>query len=121
MSSEESVAQANAISLQKEAAQVLLEVHDKTSTLTITELKDLLFRCAAALVYGRKHDHELVHYLVALPFAVFGPLVISAGIDVWTWVIGERPELETGLVMEINAAWTVTIRKRLGLFSDSME
>ena len=107
--------------MQKEAAEVLAGVQDKTSTLTIMELKDLLFRCAAALVYGRKHDHELVHYLVALPFAVFVPLMISTGIDVWTWLIGERPELETGLMMEINAAWMATIRKRAGLFSDSME
>ena len=62
-----------------------------------------------------------MHYLVALPFAVFGPLVISAGIDVWTWVIGERPEFEIALMMEINTALMATIRNRSGLFSDSVE
>ena len=45
---------ASMVSFQKRAERVLAEVLDKTSTLTITELKEFLFRCAAALVYGKQ-------------------------------------------------------------------
>ena len=40
--------------LRKEAEKILKGVHDKSSNLTLTELKEFLFRCAAALVYGKQ-------------------------------------------------------------------
>ena len=68
-----------------------------------------------------KPDHEMLHYLVALPFQIFSTAVISASIEIWTWVIGERPDLEIPILMEINASWASSIRHKVGLFSDSME
>lgn len=66
-------------------------------------------------------DHDLLHSLVVLPFEVFGPSVMSAAIEVWTWVIAERPDMEIALVMETFAAWESGIRKRKGVFSESLE
>lgn len=68
-----------------------------------------------------QYDYDLLHHLVALPFAVFSPLVMMASIEVWTWVIGECPDLEVPLIMEINNAWNVTIRRNAGLFSGAMK
>lgn len=66
-------------------------------------------------------DHDLLHYLVAVPFAAFAPTTISTGIDAWTWLIGERKDLEISLMLEFNTAWASTIRLRKGIFSDQME
>ena len=49
-------------------------------------------------------------YLIALPFEVFTPASVAAGIDVQTWVISEKPEYEIGVVMKINWALLATVR-----------
>ncbi|KAI5120463.1 hypothetical protein M0805_006483 [Coniferiporia weirii] len=105
---------------RKKIADALKEVQAKNSPMTVSELKELLFRCAACLVHKTKCDYDLLHHLVALPFAVFSPSVVTLSIEVWTWIIGERPDLEIPLIMEINNAWTLTIRHNTGLFSDVM-
>ena len=63
----------------------------------------------------------MLHLLVALPFAVFTPTVISASIEIWAWIIRERPDTEVSLIMAINNEWISTIRRGAGLFSDSMK
>jgi len=60
-------------------------------------------------------------HLVVLPFEVFTPASISAGIDVWTWVISEKPGYEIGVMMEINSAWLATVRFERGMFSASQK
>ncbi|KAH8117021.1 hypothetical protein DFH11DRAFT_1687803 [Phellopilus nigrolimitatus] len=109
-----------ALKLKEKIANTLREVQAKNSPMTVSELKELLFRCAAYLVHMTMCDYDLLHHLVALPFAVFGPSVMTASIEVWTWIIGERPDLEIPLIMEINNSWNLTIRHNTGLFSDSM-
>ena len=59
--------------------------------------------------------------LVALPFEVFTPASVATGIDVWTWVISEKPEYEIGVMMEINSAWLATVRFERGMFSTSQK
>ena len=66
-------------------------------------------------------DYELMKYLVVLPFEVFTPAAIAAGIEVWTWVISEKPEYEIGVMMEINSAWLATVRFERGMFSTSQK
>jgi phosphatidylinositol 4-kinase A len=58
---------------------------------------------------------------VALPFEVSTPSAIAAGIEVWTWVIAENPDIEVALMSELLAAWSDTIRLEKGIFSDSMK
>ena len=60
-------------------------------------------------------------YLVAIPFEVFTPASVAAGIDVWTWVISEKPEYEIGVMMEINSAWLATVSFERGMFSTSQK
>ena len=124
--------------LKATITKVFDDLHAKNSMMTISEMRALLFRCAAVLVHTPKvsiismriridlerlfqFDRDLLHSVVALPFEVFGPPAISTGIEVWTWIIGERPETEIPLIMEISIAWTATMKRRAGLFSGSMK
>lgn len=66
-------------------------------------------------------EHELLHYLVTLPFEVGTPSAIATSIDVWTWVIAEKPDVEVALIAEILSAWTDTIKHEKGIFSTSLK
>ena len=46
---------------------------------------------------------------------------MAAGIEVWTWVIAEKPVAEVVLISEILAAWFATVRDRKGVFSQSLK
>ncbi|KAG8734179.1 phosphatidylinositol-4- kinase, partial [Ceratobasidium sp. 423] len=97
------------------------EIRDKTSKLTVQDLRRLLFRCAAVLMALPEPDHDLLHYLVAVPFAAFTPTTISTGIDAWTWLIGERKDIEISLMLEFNTAWASTVKQKKGIFSSQMD
>jgi phosphatidylinositol 4-kinase len=66
-------------------------------------------------------EHDLLHYLVALPFEVGTPSAIATSIDVWTWVIAEKPEVEVALMTEVLSAWSDTIKQEKGVFSTSLK
>ena len=66
-------------------------------------------------------DYGFLHLLVALPFEAFTPSAIAAGIEVWTWVISERPEFEIALMAELSSAWITSIKHEKGLFSTSLK
>ncbi|KAE9409758.1 hypothetical protein BT96DRAFT_962286 [Gymnopus androsaceus JB14] len=108
------------MALKKKLANSMKEIRDKSSTLTVQDLKRLLFRCAATLISLNKSDHELLHYLVSIPFEVSTPSSISAAIEVWTWVIAEKPVIEVALMSELLSAWTNTIKDEKGIFSTSL-
>lgn len=59
--------------------------------------------------------------MVALPFEVSTPSAISAGIEVWTWVIAEKPDVEAALMGELLSAWLHTIKHEKGIFSTSLK
>ncbi|KAJ3753010.1 hypothetical protein EV360DRAFT_88184 [Lentinula raphanica] len=108
------------MALKKKLANSMKEIRSRTSALTVQDLKRLLFRCAATLISLNKSDHELLHYLVSIPFEVSTPSSISAAIEVWTWVIAEKPSIEVALMSELLAAWTDTIKNEKGIFSTSI-
>ncbi|KAJ7217187.1 hypothetical protein GGX14DRAFT_440647 [Mycena pura] len=106
--------------LKAKMARTFEEIRSKVSSATVQDLKRLLFRCAATLISLPKCDYELLHYLVALPFEVSTPSAVSAGIEIWTWTIAEKPGIEIGLMGEVLAAWSDTIRQEKGIFSTSL-
>ncbi|KAG9010494.1 phosphatidylinositol-4- kinase [Tulasnella sp. JGI-2019a] len=106
--------------LKHKLATALTEIHDKTSNLSIHDLKRLLFRCASVLISNPERDHELLHHLVALPFETFTPVSIAIGVEAWTWLLSKRPDIEIALMLEINVCWTGTVRRHRGLFSKSL-
>ncbi|CAE6494869.1 unnamed protein product [Rhizoctonia solani] len=107
--------------LKAKLAVSVAEIRDKTSKLTVQDLRRLLFRCAAVLMALPEPDHDLLHYLVAVPFAAFTPATISTGIDAWTWLIGERKDMEISLMLEFNTAWATTVKQKKGIFSNHMD
>ncbi|KAJ3555853.1 hypothetical protein NM688_g2347 [Phlebia brevispora] len=92
----------------------------KQSTLTMRDLRRLLFRCAATIINLEKCEHDLIHYLVVLPFEAFNPGAISAGIEAWSWVISEKPEYEISLMSKITSSWIETIKLERGIFSKAL-
>src|SRR6267154_2242213 len=101
--------------LKAKMADTMNDLRHKRSSLTVQDLKRLLFRCAAILISLEKvrtdslHasnfrsddlqcEYTLVHLLVALPFEVFTPSAVAAGIETWTWVIAERPGMEVAIM-----------------------
>jgi phosphatidylinositol 4-kinase len=66
-------------------------------------------------------DFDLLHYLIALPFEIFTPSAVAVGIQTWTWLIGEKPELEFPIMTEIDAAWISTCKTHRGIFSPALK
>ncbi|KAG2135222.1 uncharacterized protein EDB93DRAFT_1242600 [Suillus bovinus] len=100
-------------------ADTMNDIRNKRSSLTVQDLQRLLFRCAAILISLEKCDYTLVHFLVALPFEVFTPAAVAAGIETWTWVIAERPNMEVAIMCEVLTSWFGTVKERKGVFSAS--
>lgn len=73
-----------------------------------------------SFLFRLQPDFELLHYIVAIPIRVFTPAAVTTASNVWTWIIGERPEVETKIMVEISIAFAGTIRARQGIFSQSL-
>ncbi|KNZ80366.1 Phosphatidylinositol 4-kinase stt4 [Termitomyces sp. J132] len=106
--------------LKRKMSRTTEDVLNKSSTLTVQDLKRLLFRCAATLLSLEQCDHDLLHHLVALPFEVSTPPAITAGIQVWTWVISNKPDIEVALMAEVLSSWSDNIKHEKGMFSSSL-
>ncbi|KAF8529176.1 hypothetical protein BU17DRAFT_73353 [Hysterangium stoloniferum] len=106
--------------LKSKMAESIRDVQNKTSVLTIQDLKRLLFRCASILISTPQREDDLLHYLVVLPYEIFTPPSISTAIEAWTWLMAERPDLEMSVMLEFNAAWMDAIKHKRGMFSTDM-
>ncbi|KAF9564367.1 hypothetical protein CPC08DRAFT_705318 [Agrocybe pediades] len=106
--------------LKSKLSNSLEEIRGKSSALTVHDLRRLLFRCAATLISLEQNDYDLLHYLVQLPFGVGTPSAVASGIDVWSWVIAEKPSVEVALMSEILFAWSETISQHRGIFSKTL-
>lgn len=56
-----------------------------------------------------------------LPFESFTPSTISAGIEVWAWIIGEKVDFEVAIMSEITSAWIGTVKHGRGIFSQTLK
>jgi len=102
--------------LKEDMLRTTEAIRSKKSALTVHDLRRLLYRCAAALISLKEPDHELLHHLVAVPFAVATPTAASAAVEVWTWLIAESPDVEVALMGEILSAWNDSILHAQGFF-----
>ncbi|KAG1791207.1 26S proteasome subunit RPN7-domain-containing protein [Suillus plorans] len=66
-----------------------------------------------------KRSSLTVQDLQLLPFEVFTPSVVAAGIETWTWVIAERPNMEVVIMCKVLASWFGTVKEGKGVFSAS--
>ncbi|KAE8220280.1 hypothetical protein CF319_g6168 [Tilletia indica] len=101
----------------------LLQVSEnliRQKTLSFAEFRRLLYRTAALAVALPQPDYTLLAFVVAIPIRVFTPAAITTASHVWTWIIGERPEVETKIMVEITVGWSSTVKLRRGIFSDTL-
>ncbi|KAF6767202.1 Phosphatidylinositol 3-/4-kinase, catalytic domain protein [Kalmanozyma brasiliensis GHG001] len=105
---------------REQLATLSNDVGSKKRALPFAELRRLLYRTAALVVALPEPDYELLHFIVSIPFQVFTPEAISAACQVWTWVIGARPEVETKVMVELTIGWAMTAKARKGLFSPTL-
>jgi hypothetical protein len=57
--------------------------------------------------------------MVSIPVRILTEGSIAIGLEVWSWVIDARPDLESRVMIEITEAWHYTIQLRRGLFSSA--
>ncbi|UZJ55413.1 hypothetical protein CBS101457_004733 [Exobasidium rhododendri] len=88
-------------------------------TIPFSQLRRLLYRSAALAVALPEPNYDLLHYIVSIPIRIFTPSAISTASHVWNWIIGERPVVETKIMVEITLGWSTTVKERKGLFSQS--
>ncbi|QSL66410.1 hypothetical protein MERGE_000789 [Pneumocystis wakefieldiae] len=89
--------------------------------LEIKELKDSLQKVATCIITGTEYEKILARYIVRIPFMILNVPSIKLGISLWTWIITERPSLHIQLLTEISRNFQWSIRRREGLFSDSID
>ncbi|KAF8637362.1 hypothetical protein AX17_002861 [Amanita inopinata Kibby_2008] len=106
--------------LKEQMSRASEGVREKNSTLTVHDLRRLLLRCAACLLSMEKCNYDLLHRLVVLPFEVATPSAVTVGIEVWTWLIADKPDIEVALMAEILSAWSDSIKGERGIFSPTM-
>ncbi|SPO31551.1 related to phosphatidylinositol-4-kinase [Ustilago trichophora] len=105
---------------RQQLAALSNEVGSRRKVLPFAELRRLLYRTAALVVALPEPDYELLHFIVSIPFLVFTPEAISTACQVWTWVIGARPEVETKIMVELTIGWAMTAKARKGIFSPNL-
>ncbi|KAF9446332.1 hypothetical protein P691DRAFT_708828 [Macrolepiota fuliginosa MF-IS2] len=103
--------------LREKLQSTMADIRSKHSSLTVQELRRILYRCAAVLISLDYCDYELLHYLVALPFAVATPSASVVAVEIWSWLIAEKPVLEVALMSEIVSSWSGAIKNERGIFS----
>ncbi|CEG79179.1 Putative Phosphatidylinositol 4-kinase stt4 [Rhizopus microsporus] len=95
---------------------LLQETKDQHKKIPIDRLRRTMLQAASFVVLLPSVHPDLIHYLVSIPVRIFTPESIEIGIDVWSWLLIERPDIEECLMIEIANMWTWAQRHRKGLF-----
>ncbi|KAJ9125427.1 hypothetical protein QFC22_000388 [Naganishia vaughanmartiniae] len=105
---------------QRQMTEALQTVRTGGPAMATPALRRLLLRATAVLISSPMIERDILHCLVALPMRTFTALGIAAGVDAWTWLVAERPDIEVALLSEISDEWEWTIQANRGLFSDTI-
>ncbi|EFP83486.2 phosphatidylinositol-4- kinase [Puccinia graminis f. sp. tritici] len=117
----ENECQARLEECRAELKQIMRQLTTGGKKTSITQLSSALYRAGSHVIASPKPDLELLQRLVSLPIRMFTPLSVSLGLEVWTWLIDVKPEVETKLITEVMTMWNWTHRRRKGLFSNSLD
>ncbi|KAI9253575.1 hypothetical protein BY458DRAFT_535835 [Sporodiniella umbellata] len=105
--------------MTQELERLLQDANDERE-IPIEYLHKVMHRSAAYVIAIPKLNMDIVRYLVRLPVYIFTSQSIEVGTTVWNWMIVERPEIETKLMIEMANMWSWTQTQRKGLFSPSL-
>lgn len=59
--------------------------------------------------------------MVSIPVKILSEGAVAIGLEVWSWVIDARPQLEPRIMTEVAEAWYHTVQLKQGLFSASLK
>ncbi|CAH7669300.1 hypothetical protein PPACK8108_LOCUS3895 [Phakopsora pachyrhizi] len=82
-------------------------------------LTTVLYKAGSHVVASSKPDPEILSRIISIPIRSFTPFSCSLGLELWTWLIDAKPEVEIKLVTEVLNMWDWTLRRRKGLFSNA--
>ncbi|KAI8342828.1 hypothetical protein BC941DRAFT_509709 [Chlamydoabsidia padenii] len=101
----------------RSSLEILLDDIKKEQNVDSDRIRRSLL-CTAAYVISKKQVHsDMIKSLVQIPVMVFTSESIQCGTDIWNWMMIERPDLETSIMIEILVMWTWAQRHRKGMFS----
>lgn len=106
---------------RNELKKIMKQITSGGKKTSITQLSSALYRAGSHVIASPKPDLELLQRLVSLPIRMFTPMSVSLGLEVWTWLIDVKPEVEVKLITEVMTMWNWTHRRRKGLFSSSLD
>lgn len=93
----------------------------KAVHMTGPALRDLLYAVGSGIIREKTVDAEAIHHVVFLPVQMLTADAVSVGVEVWSWIIAQRPTAEHKVMAEIVTAMSWTLHKRKGVFSTSMK
>ncbi|CDZ97121.1 phosphatidylinositol 4-kinase [Phaffia rhodozyma] len=106
--------------LKSELAEAARSIDNRTGTINMHQLQDLLLRGANMLSTSDKLNYDILHHLVFVPIKAFTIKSIQSGIEAWTTLLKNRPGTTVALLSEVTTAWAWTIRERKGFFNTSL-
>ncbi|KAI8581455.1 hypothetical protein K450DRAFT_233176 [Umbelopsis ramanniana AG] len=102
--------------VNKILTDILQEVKNN-KPVAIGYLHHALYRAAGLLITLPKLDADIIRNIVRIPVQIFSPDSMHIGTAVWDWIVVERPDFETLLMVEMLSMWNWCQRHRRGLFS----
>ncbi|PLW12578.1 hypothetical protein PCASD_16853 [Puccinia coronata f. sp. avenae] len=104
-----------------ELKQIMKQITSGGKKTSIAQLSSALYQAGSHVIASPNPDLELLQRLVSLPIRLFTPMSVSLGLEVWTWLIDVKPEVEIKLITEVMTMWNWTHRRRKGLFSNALD
>lgn len=97
------------------------QINSGLKKMTIEDLSSVLYKAGSHVLAASRPDLDLLFHIVSIPIKVFTPLSISLGLELWTWLIDVKPEVEIKLMTEVINMWAWTLRRRKGIFSSACD
>ncbi|RCH96416.1 phosphatidylinositol-4- kinase [Rhizopus azygosporus] len=100
----------------EELESVLNDAVNKKS-IPIERLHTIMHRSAAYAIAIPELNANIIRYLVRIPVYMFTPESIEIATSIWSWMLVERPEMESKLMIEVVNMWSWSQCYRKGMFS----
>ena len=86
-----------------------------------TELHDALFSASAWVVKSENSESELIQFICNAPRFRFDSMVVDTTLEALGWIMSLKPALESQVMCRMIQVWEATARKRVGIYSPSIE
>ncbi|KAG0144911.1 hypothetical protein CROQUDRAFT_46568 [Cronartium quercuum f. sp. fusiforme G11] len=111
---------ASRVALQDQLNDINQQVTAGQKKMSIEDLSKVLYKAGSHVLANPKPDLDFLAHIVNIPIRVFTPLSVALGLELWTWLIDVKPEVEIKLMTDVINMWAWTLRRRKGLFSSAL-